>query len=297
MTRITVCSERAWEVTMNKTALASVLLCIAVVGCKKKGGGDIKSVCESNFAHGEMNDGKWSPGKGDKAKFMDYCVKQNADIVRCSSMEIELGDKSCEKHTGVGTDGFTVKIELAELRDSRGATTNAAPTTAAAPAPAPAPEPAPAPAPVPAPVPAGCTGEEVVLPGPKITVCTPAGYVKPLDKSNAKDKSGGSYHVAYSADGTSGGAFVATFNLTYNAKSSSPPDYKYLEEDATKYCDTPTTLEDIADGKGKSFVCTSKELGHNFAKSKIYTDKNVIDCSAQWDDKPEVATVCKTLKQ
>jgi hypothetical protein len=279
---------------MNKTALASVLLCIAVGGCKKKGGGDIKSVCEANFAHGEMNDGKWSPGKGDKAKFMDYCVKQNADVVRCSSMEIDFGDKSCEKHTGVGTDGFHVKMELAKLRDTTEATTaSTTPTTPPPPPPATAADAAPAP--VPTTPPAGCTGEEVVLSGPKITVCTPPGYVKPLDKKGAKDKDGGHIQINYSADGTSGGAFVATFDLTYNAKSSSPPDYKYLEEDL-KYCDTPTTLKDTADGKGKYFVCPSKELGHNFAKSKIYTDKNVIDCSSMWDTKAEVETMCTTMK-
>lgn len=282
---------------MKKTALASALLCIAVVGCKKKGAGDIKTVCEANFAHGEKDDGKWSPGKGDKAKFMDYCLKQKPDVVHCSSMEIDFGDKSCEKVTGVGTDGFEVKMEIAKLRDG----------VADAPPPAPAPAPTPtepatdtAKAPVPPPAPAAdgpCTGEEVVLPGPKITVCVPGGYVKPLNTKPAKDKTGGQLDVSYSGDGTIGGSFVATFNITYNGKSSSAPDFKYLEDNAKEYCDTPPTMVDIMDGKGKYFACASKSLGHVLAASKIFTDKNLIDCSSQSDNKPDVESVCRTLKQ
>ena len=279
---------------MNKTALASALLCLAVVGCKKKGAGDIKTVCEANFAHGEKDDGKWSPGKGDKAKFMDYCLKQKPDVVHCSSMEIDFGDKSCEKVTGVGTDGFEVKIELAKLRDTSGAI--AADTTPPAPSPAPAPAPGPAAAPAPPPASAACTGEEVVLPGPKITVCTPAGYVKPLSTKLAKGKDSGQIDVSWSGDGTIGGSFVGTFNITYNAKPSGDPSFTYLEDHAKEYCDTPPTMVDIMDGKGKYFVCASKELGHVFASSKIFTDKNLIDCSTQSDNRPDVESMCRTLK-
>jgi hypothetical protein len=103
-----------------KTAMMIGMLALAVGACgKKKGGGDIKSECEANFAHGEMDNGTWSPGKGDKAKFMDYCLKQKPEVVHCSSMEIEFGDKSCEKWTGLSTDGFNVKMEISKLRNGQ----------------------------------------------------------------------------------------------------------------------------------------------------------------------------------
>ena len=99
--------------------LISSALALGAAGCGKKKGGDIKSACETNFSHGEKNDGKWSPGKGDKAKFMEYCLKQKPEVVKCSSMKVEFGDKSCEKHTGISTDGFKVKMELAKLRNGQ----------------------------------------------------------------------------------------------------------------------------------------------------------------------------------
>ncbi len=134
--------------------------------------------------------------------------------------------------------------------------------------------------------------------GPGICVQAAAGYVKPLDMSNSKNKDGGNLNVSYSADGTVGGKFVATFTVTYNAPLASPPSWKYLEDDAANYCDTKPTLEDIAGGKGKYFQCMSKKLeGHSYAKSKIITQKNVIDCSSQSEKKPEVDTVCKSLTQ
>jgi hypothetical protein len=104
---------------MKKILFASALVFVgaSTVGCGKKKSADIKSVCEDNFAHGEMNNDKWTPGKGDKAKFMEYCVKQAPEVVRCSSMEIDFGDKTCEKSTGVGTDGFKVKMEIGKLRN------------------------------------------------------------------------------------------------------------------------------------------------------------------------------------
>jgi hypothetical protein len=141
--------DRGQEVTMNKTLFASALLCVLAIGCGKKKAGDIKSVCEDNFAHGEMENDKWSPGKGDKTAFMDYCVKQNPDVVRCSSMTIELGDKSCEKHTGISTDGFKVKMELGKLRNGNGGASGTGPAAsqkpveaAAAPEPPAPPQPA-----------------------------------------------------------------------------------------------------------------------------------------------------------
>jgi len=77
----------------------------------------------------------------------------------------------------------------------------------------------------------------------------------------------------------------------------SGPDFKYLEEHAAQYCDAPPTMVDIMDGKGKYFVCASKELGHVYAQSKIFTDKNLIDCSSQSDNRPDVESMCRTITQ
>jgi hypothetical protein len=101
---------------MRTTIITIIAITAGVTACKKKG--DVKSLCEDNFAKAEKDDGKWSPGKGDKAKFMEYCTKQTPDVIRCSSMEMAF-DKSgdCEKHTGIRSDGFKVSMELARLRD------------------------------------------------------------------------------------------------------------------------------------------------------------------------------------
>jgi hypothetical protein len=122
--------------------------------------------------------------------------------------------------------------------------------------------------------------------------------VKPLDLNNSKEPSHGNLNVSYSADGTIGGKFVATFTVTYNAAPSSPTDWSYFEKEAADYCDSPPKLEDIADGHGKYFSCPSKKLnGYTFAKSKVVTGKNLIECSSQSDNKPEIDAVCKTVKQ
>lgn len=148
------------------------------------------------------------------------------------------------------------------------------------------------------PAPAGCAAGHTLLEGPQICVATPDGFVKPLDLKNSKDPTHGNLNVSYSADGTSGGKFVATFTVTYNAAPSSPINWTYFEQDAAEYCDSPPKLEDIADGHGKYFSCPSKKLdGHTLAKSKIATAKNLIDCQGQSDNKPEIDAVCKTLKQ
>ncbi len=81
---------------------------------------DVKSLCEDNFAHGEK-DGTWIPGKGDKAKFMEYCVQQTPEIVKCSSMESAF-DKDCEKVTGIEAkdpQAFSISMKLAALRAGR----------------------------------------------------------------------------------------------------------------------------------------------------------------------------------
>jgi len=90
-------------------------------GCGKKKK-DIKALCEDVFAHAEKDDGKWSPGKGDKAAFMAYCLQQKPEIVRCSSMTIDFDDKSCKEITGVMAadhTGFDVKMKLGAMRDGR----------------------------------------------------------------------------------------------------------------------------------------------------------------------------------
>lgn len=147
---------------------------------------------------------------------------------------------------------------------------------------------------------AACPAGQVSIEGPGICLAVPAGYVAPLDTNNSKDAKGGNLSVSYSSDGTSGGKFVATLNLTYNAAPASPPNWKYLEDDAKEYCDAPVPkLEDIYGGKGKAFTCKSKKLeGHMYTKSKILTAKNLIDCSSQSTPaKAEIDTACKTLKQ
>src|SRR5689334_8193540 len=63
---------------------------------------------------------------------------------------------------------------------------------------------------------AACPAGQVALDGPGICLAVPAGYT-PLNKDNSKDKTGGSMQVNYSSDGTSGGKFVGTVNVTYNA--------------------------------------------------------------------------------
>ncbi len=141
-----------------------------------------------------------------------------------------------------------------------------------------------------------CAAGQLSLDGPRICVAAPDGYVKPVDVSNSKQPASGNLNVSYSADGTVGGKFVATFTVTYNA--SKPASYTYLEKDMKEYCDTPPSLETIADGKGKYFQCKSTKLeGNNYAKAEIFTDKNNISCSSQSKGKPEVDSVCKTLKQ
>jgi hypothetical protein len=105
--------------TVISTVLLSIALTATVAACGKKGGGGIKDECEANFAAGEMENDVWSPGKGDKVKFMEYCLKQKPEVVKCSSMKVEFGDKSCEKHTGISTDGFKVKMELSKLRNGQ----------------------------------------------------------------------------------------------------------------------------------------------------------------------------------
>ena len=107
--------------TMLGTAALTITLALAAAGCGKKKA-DIKSACENTFAKAEKNDGKWLPGKGDKAAFMAYCLKQKPEVVRCSSMEIDFTDKTCSKLTGVMADdksGFDTKQELGRLRDGR----------------------------------------------------------------------------------------------------------------------------------------------------------------------------------
>jgi hypothetical protein len=103
-------------------AFVAMFSLAAFAGCKKKGGGDINSTCEDVFAHAEKDGGKWSPGKGDKKAFMDYCLTQKPEVVHCSSMEIDFNDKDCEKLTGVMADdhtGFEAKHKLGDLRDGR----------------------------------------------------------------------------------------------------------------------------------------------------------------------------------
>ena len=79
-------------------AFVALLSLSAVTGCKKKGGGgDINATCEDVFAHAEKDGGKWSAGKGDKKAFMDFCVTQKPEVVRCSSMEIEMDDKDIKR--------------------------------------------------------------------------------------------------------------------------------------------------------------------------------------------------------
>ncbi len=105
-------------------AFVALLSLSAVTGCKKKGGGgDINATCEDVFAHAEKDGGKWSAGKGDKKAFMDFCVTQKPEVVRCSSMEIEMDDKDCKEVTGVMAadhSGFETKRKLGDLRDGRG---------------------------------------------------------------------------------------------------------------------------------------------------------------------------------
>jgi hypothetical protein len=103
-------------------AFVAVFAVAAFAGCKKKGGGDINATCEDVFNHAEKDGGKWSAGKGDKKAFMDYCVKQKPEVVRCSSMEIDFNDKDCKEITGVMAadhSGFETKQKLGDLRDGR----------------------------------------------------------------------------------------------------------------------------------------------------------------------------------
>jgi hypothetical protein len=105
-----------------KKLFVSVCAALALVafGCGKGKKADVKSLCEGVFAHAEKDDGKWIAGKGDKAKFMDFCTKQKPEVVRCSSMEIDFNDKTCEKVTGVmqqDHSGFDTKMKIMALRD------------------------------------------------------------------------------------------------------------------------------------------------------------------------------------
>ncbi len=103
-------------------AFVAMFSLAAFAGCKKKGGGDINSLCEDVYSHAEKDGGKWSPGKGDKKAFMDFCLTQKPEVVKCSSMEVDFNDKDCEKVTGVMSDdhsGFETKRKLGDLRDGR----------------------------------------------------------------------------------------------------------------------------------------------------------------------------------
>lgn len=100
-----------------------ILLTTFTMTACKKGAKDIKALCEDNFSKGAFDNGKWTPGTGDKAAFMEFCTKQSADVVRCSSMEIEMGDKSCEEHTGVKSPaGFKAKMQIMALRNGTAST-------------------------------------------------------------------------------------------------------------------------------------------------------------------------------
>jgi len=141
-----------------------------------------------------------------------------------------------------------------------------------------------------------CPAGQIPIPGPGICVAAPAGHT-PLNTEKTTAKDSGQLQISYSSDGTSGGKFVGVVQIYYGDPKT-PPDFKALEADAKEYCDTPTKLEDIDGGKGKFFQCKSKKLeGHTYVKSKIFTAKNVIDCSSQSEKKPELDTACKTLKQ
>jgi hypothetical protein len=143
---------------------------------------------------------------------------------------------------------------------------------------------------------AACPAGQVAIPGPGICLAAPAGHT-PLNTEHTKKPDSGQLQVNYSSDGTSGGKFVGTIQVYYGGPKS-PPDFKALEDDAKQYCDAPPKLEDIDGGKGKFFQCTSTKLqGYSYVKSKIFTAKNVIDCSSQSEKRPEIDTVCKTLKQ
>lgn len=145
---------------------------------------------------------------------------------------------------------------------------------------------------------AACPAGQVAIAAPGICLAVPAGYVAPLNTDNSKDARSGGLQVSYSSDGTSGGKFVGVVQIYYGALPSTPPNFKALEDDAKEYCNPPPKLEDIDGGKGKFFQCISKKLeGHSYTKSKIFTAKSVIDCSSQSEKKPEIDTVCKTVKQ
>lgn len=149
--------------------------------------------------------------------------------------------------------------------------------------------------PVAAPTSGACPAGQTLLDGPQICIALPDGYVKPLNLDGAKAPTGGHVQMSYSKDGTGGGEFVASVQVTYNAAPESPINWEYFTKDAADYCDAPPTMQDV--GKGKYFTCPSKKLGHTFSKSKIPTAKNLIECDTQSDAKPDVDALCKTLTQ
>lgn len=93
--------------------LALSALSLTTAACKKSSG-DIQSVCDDVYAHGEK-DGTWKPCKGDKAKFMEVCTKATPEVARCSSLEHAFdNDPDCEKATGFKAegDGFHQKMQI-----------------------------------------------------------------------------------------------------------------------------------------------------------------------------------------
>lgn len=186
--------------------------------------------------------------------------------------------------------GFVVAVGGCKKKDGELAAAGSGSASAPAPAVATAPPPATA-------VPTGgaCPSGQTLLDGPQICIALPDGYVKPLKLDGAKDPTGGHVQVSYSKDGSSGGAFVASVQITYNAAPPSPINWEDFTKDAAEYCDAPPTMRDV--GKGKYFTCPSKKLGNTYSKSKIPTAKNLIECDTQSDAKPDVDALCKTLTQ
>lgn len=96
---------------MKITNLILALVTTLSLGACSKKSGDIQSVCDDVYAHGEK-DGTWSPCKGDKAKFMEVCLKATPEVANCSSMEHAFDD-SCESVTGFKSDtGFHTKMQI-----------------------------------------------------------------------------------------------------------------------------------------------------------------------------------------
>jgi hypothetical protein len=99
---------------MKNGIVFAAVLATSAFGCKKKG--DINSLCDEAFSHYEKDDGKWTPGPGDKKAFMDYCAQQKPEVLNCWDMRKQMEDEDCKKLTGPGEDGFKVLMKLRELQ-------------------------------------------------------------------------------------------------------------------------------------------------------------------------------------